>query len=82
MSESDFEVDAVLERLKADSRLRRKPRTYAQRRSVLDQYTHELLSLDAKGGTAIQLQHWLAERKVTVNTSTIYRWLYRNRESR
>jgi IS30 family transposase len=79
---SDFDAEAVAERLKSESRMRRKPRTYAQRRSVLDKFTSELLKLDTAGCNAIQLQHWLVERNITVNTSTIYRWLYRNRESR
>ncbi|MHC8348768.1 hypothetical protein ACYZT7_05175 [Pseudomonas sp. RT4P38] len=79
---SDFDAEAVAERLKAKSRMRRKIRTYAQRQSVLDEHTFELLKLDVAGCNAIQLQDWLSERGVAVNTSTIYRWLYRNRESK
>lgn len=78
---SDLDLKAEAEQLKAEARMRRKPRTYAQRRSVLDQYTHELLTLDADGCNAIVLQSWLAKRGITVSNSTIYRWLYRNRQS-
>lgn len=75
-----FDVEAVAARLKAQSKERRKPRTYAQRRSVLDKHKHELLELDHAGCNGTQLQLWLAENGITVERSTVHRWLHRNRQ--
>ena len=80
----DFDAIAVTERLKADakalSKSRRKPRTYAQRRSVLDEHTAELLRLDQAGCSCANLKTWLAENRISVERSTISRWLHRNRQ--
>ena len=79
-----FDAIAVTERLKADakaaSKARRKPRTYAQRRSVLDEHTAELLRLDQAGCSCANLKTWLAENGISVERSTISRWLHRNRQ--
>lgn len=81
----DFDAIAVTERLKADakalSKARRKPRTYAQRRSLLDEHTAELLRLDHAGCSCANLKAWLAENGISVERSTINRWLQRNRHS-
>ena len=77
---SEFDAQSIAARLKSDSRIRRKPKTYAQRRSLLDTYTHELLQLDAAGCNGTELQRWLAEKGVTVERSTVNRWLHRNRK--
>jgi hypothetical protein len=76
---SEFDVLRVTERLKSESRIRRKPRTYAQRRSLLDNFTFELIKLDAAGCNGSELQRWLAEKGIRVERSTINRWLRRNR---
>ena len=81
MNMTDFDAKAVAAQLKAQSAARRKPRTYNQRRSVLDEYKYELLQLDREGCSGTQLQTWLAEKKqLRVERSTINRWLHRNRE--
>lgn len=78
---TDFDAKAVAAQLTAQSAARRKPRTYNQRRSVLDEYKYELLQLDREGCSGTQLQTWLAERKqLRVERSTINRWLHRNRD--
>lgn len=77
---NDFDATAVAAQLKAQSAARRKPRTYNQRRSRLDDYKFELLELDRAGCNGTQLQTWLAEKKqLRVERSTINRWLHRNR---
>ena len=76
-----FNVEAVVARLKALSKERRKPRTYAQRRSVLDEHKYELLTLDHAGCNGTQLQIWLAEKGITVERSTVNRWLHQNRQN-
>lgn len=78
---NDFDAPAIAAQLKAQSAARRKPRTYSQRRSRLDDYKFELLKLDRAGCNGTQLQTWLAEQKqVQVERSTINRWLHRNRD--
>lgn len=76
---SEFDALRVTERLKSESRIRRKPRTYAQRRSLLDSFTFELMQLDAAGCNGSELQRWLAEKGIRVERSTVNRWLHRNR---
>lgn len=77
---SEFDAQEIAARLKSETRIRRKPRTYAQRRSKLDDYTYELLQLDAAGCNGSELQRWLAERGITAGRSTVNRWLHRNRK--
>jgi hypothetical protein len=76
---SEFDAQTIAAHLKSESRIRRKPRTYAQRRSLLDNYKHELLQLDAVGCNGSELQRWIAEKGITVERSTVNRWLHRNR---
>jgi len=81
MHMTDFDAKAIAAQLKAQSAARRKPRTYSQRRSRLDDYKFELLQLDREGCSGTQLQTWLAEKKqLRVERSTINRWLHRNRD--
>lgn len=77
---SEFDAQSIAARLKTETRVRRKPRTYAQRRSKLDDYTYELLQLDAAGCNGTELQRWLAEKDIKVGRSTVNRWLHRNRQ--
>jgi len=72
-----FDFEAVSARLKEQSKERRKTRTYAQRRSALDKHKFELLQLDHAGCNGSQLQLWLAEKGITVELSTVTRWLQR-----
>lgn len=76
----NFDAEAVTAKLKAQTKAQRKPRTYAQRRSVLDTYLYELLRLDAAGCSGSELQRWLVTKDVQVERSTINRWLHRNRQ--
>ena len=75
----EFDALAVAERLKSESRNRRKQQTFGQRRSVLDIYIFDLLKLDAAGCSCGDLQRWLAERGLKIQRSTVNRWLHRNR---
>ena len=77
---SEFDAHSIGERLKSELRLRRKPRTYAQRRSKLDEYKYELLQLDAAGYAGTVLQEFLAKKGIKVERSTVNRWLHRNRQ--
>ncbi|NNA93125.1 hypothetical protein [Pseudomonas gessardii] len=77
---SEFDVQTIAASLKSESRIRRKPRTYAQRRSLLDNYKYELLQLDAAGCNGSELRRWIAEKGITVERSTVNRWLHRNRQ--
>lgn len=75
-----FDAPSIVAALRAETKQRRRPRTYAQRRSVLDDFTHELLSLDAHGANGSEIQRWIAQEKgIRVNRSTVHRWLQRNR---
>lgn len=76
----NFDVDAVTAQLKAQTKALRKPRTYAQRRSLLDTHMYELLKLDAAGCSGSELQRWLVKKDIHVERSTINRWLHRNRQ--
>jgi hypothetical protein len=77
---SEFDAQSIAAHLKAESKFRRNPRTYAQRRSLLDNYMYELLLLDAEGCNGSELQRWLTEKGITVERSTVNRWLHRNRQ--
>ncbi len=77
---SEFDAQSIAARLKSESRIRRKNSTYAQRRSLLDTYMHELLQLDAAGSNGTELQRWLAKKGITVERSTVNRWLHKNRK--
>ena len=78
---SEFDAQSIAASLKSESRIRRKPRTYAQRRSLLDNYNYELLQLDAAGCNGSELRRWIADDKgITVERSTVNRWLHRNRQ--
>lgn len=76
----NFDAEAITAQLKAQTKARRKPRTYAQRRSLLDVYMYELLKLDTAGCSGSELQRWLANKGIDVERSTINRWLRRNRQ--
>ena len=69
-----FDPAAELGALRERAAITRK-RVYAQRRSRLDRYTSELLSLHHAGGTVAELQRWLRTQRVAVVHSTVARWL-------
>lgn len=75
---SDFDAEVEAARLKSDTKIRRRGRTYAQRSSALDKYKEELLRLYEEDCSGAELQRWLSEKSITVARSTVHRWLKRN----
>ena len=70
-----FDAAAEAERLRVQTRARRRPR---YRRSRLDRYRAELLALRDEGCTAAELQRWLLARRIRVQHATVARWLRRH----
>lgn len=64
---------ATVARLQADATENRR-RPYS-RRSRLDRFEDDLLTLHAAGARVVDLQRWLKEQRITVAHSTISRWL-------
>lgn len=60
-------------RLKKEAEENRR-RPYS-RRSRLDRFEDDLLTLHAAGARVVDLQRWLKEQRITVAHSTISRWL-------
>ena len=72
-TETHFNAEAALSRLRADAQIRRK-RSY--RVSRLDLVAGELMKLHRAGATPAEMQRWLAsERGIRVTHSTVARWL-------
>lgn len=77
---NEFDAKAIAAALRDQSRARLKPRTYQQRRSVLDSRTFEILALDREGCTVGEIQRWLESSKgIQVHRTTVQRWLQANR---
>ncbi|MCP4934161.1 MAG: hypothetical protein GY927_08140 [bacterium] len=74
---SEFDATAEVERLKAQTKARRK-RVYSRRISKLDAYKGELLSLHRAGASGAELQRWLKEKRITCALSTVLRYLQKN----
>lgn len=75
-----FDAKAIAATLREQSRTRRKPRTYQQRRSVLDNWAFEILELDKETCTVGEIQRWLESSKgIQVHRTTVQRWLQANR---
>lgn len=75
-----FDAVAIAEQLRAQSRARRKPLTYLQRRSVLDTFAFEILELDKAGCTVGEIRRWLeTSKRIDVHRTTVQRWLQTNR---
>lgn len=73
-------VESAAEQLRAQSRARRKPLTYLQRRSVLDTCAFEILELDKAGCTVGEIRLWLeTSKRIQVHRTTVQRWLQTNR---
>jgi len=64
-------IDKV-DQLKAHKRRIRK-RVY--RRSQLDKFRGELITLRREGATATELQRWLQQQRIRVALTTVTRWL-------
>ncbi len=68
--EFDAETEAV--RLKAETKT---IRNRGYRRSRLDKYTAELITLRHQGVSIAELQRWLRGKRIKVAWSTVSRWL-------
>lgn len=66
-------ASATVARLQADAAENRR-RPYS-RRSRLDRFEDDLLTLHAAGARVVDLQRWLKEQRINVAHSTISRWL-------
>jgi len=64
-------IDKV-DQLKAHNRRIRK-RVY--RRSKLDKFRGELITLRREGASATDLQRWLKQQRIRVTLTTVTRWL-------
>jgi len=53
-------------------------RSYKQRKSRLDKYKGELITLLEMGAKCTQLQRWLRKKRIKVSLSTVTRWRERN----
>ena len=73
--EEAFDAAAEADRLRAQTKARRRPR---YRRSRLDRYKGELLALRGEGCTTAELQRWLLAHRIRVQHATVARWLRRH----
>lgn len=69
-----FDAHQEAEALKQQTRIIRK-RSYNRRKSRLDQYKGELLSLRREGCSVAELKRWLRKKRIKVVHSTVARWL-------
>ncbi len=75
---SDFDAKSELAILKAQTDEIRK-RSYSVRKSKLDKYEFQLLTLKKDGATIAELQRWLLKSKrIKVSHSTVLRWLQKH----
>ena len=73
-----FDVAAELQRLKAQTQTIRK-RPYTQRKSKLDKYKGELLTLYDNGASGAELVRWLKAKRIKCVLSTVLRYIEKNR---
>ncbi len=74
---SDFDVNAELSKLKAQTKTIRK-RRYTQRKSKLDPYHGEIIQLLDGGASGAEIRRWLRGLNVEISPSTLSRWIERN----
>ena len=74
-----FDAHQEAELLKQQTRLIRK-RSYTKRKSRLDQYKGEILSLHKQDCSIAELQRWLRTKRIKVVHSTVSRWLAQQNE--
>lgn len=68
-----------IEKLRAERKISRRQRPYAQRKSKLAQYSRSIIDLHDNGATLGDIQHYLrsmAKPPVQVERSTIMRFLH------
>ncbi|PSW90490.1 hypothetical protein C9J52_19740 [Photobacterium iliopiscarium] len=69
---NEFDAIATVELLKNETTELRKPR---YRRSRLDRYKAELISLKTGGATNAEIQRWLRKKHIKVDHRTVGRWI-------
>lgn len=74
---SEFDTQHTLRLLKTQTKTIRK-RQYKQRKSRLDKFKFELLSLHQAGASGAELQRFLRSQRISVAHSTVQRWLERH----
>ena len=70
----------VLNTIRAQRKIARPQRPYAQRVSTLDRHRQAIVELNAEGATLGEIQHYLraiAKPSITVERSTILRYLHK-----
>ena len=72
---SEFDIDLEVKKLKQQTSIIRK--TY-YRKSRLDRYQGELLSLHRAGISCAELQRFLRKKRIKVAHSTVARWLVKH----
>ena len=70
-----FNAEKELAELQQQTQLIRKK---VFRRSRLDRYKGQLLTLRHAGASKAELQRWLRKKRVTVSFSTVSRWIDKN----
>lgn len=73
----DFDVKKEFITLKKQTKLIRK-RVYSSRKSRLDKYKFELLSLHKAGCSIAEIQRFLRTKRIKVVHSTVSRWVKSN----
>lgn len=72
-----FDAKSEVIKLKIQTQEIRK-RPYKNRKSKLDKFTYEILSLYDEGATVSEIMRWLkSNKRINVAHSTIQRWLTR-----
>ena len=77
MVETTFDVEKELLALKKQTKVIRK-RNYSVRKSRLDKFKFELLSLYRAGNSIAELQRFLRAHRIKVVHSTVARWVKSN----
>ena len=75
--DSTFNAEQEVQQLKEHTRIIRK-RNYWRRKSKLDQYAGELVSMSKAGASHSELQRWLKSKKIIVDRSTVCRFIQNN----
>lgn len=71
----EFNIETEASQLKDQTKTIRNNR---YRRSKLDDYTFEIISLYKTGVSRAEIRRWLKEKKIVASWSTVARWLERN----
>ena len=72
--DSTFNAKQEVQQLQEHTKTIRK-RNYWRRKSKLDKYAGELVSMSKQGASHSELQRWLKSKHITVDRSTVYRFI-------